>query len=60
MVVLRGGTHIDKNEEKRSARAGTYRGMRDVEDCLLKEGLLEEDLVHHHHHHHFNVHFLSR
>ena len=24
MVVLRGGTHIDKDEEERSARAGTY------------------------------------
>ena len=29
MVVLRGGTHIDKDEEERSARAGTYLGMRD-------------------------------
>ena len=28
MVVLRGGTHIEKDEE-RSARAGTYLGMRD-------------------------------
>ena len=24
MVVLRGGTHIEKDEEERSARAGTY------------------------------------
>ena len=24
MVVLRGGTHIEKDEEVRSARAGTY------------------------------------
>ena len=30
MVVLRGGTHIDKDEEERSARVGTYRGMRDA------------------------------
>ena len=29
MVVLRGGTHIDKTEE-RCARAGTYFGMRDA------------------------------
>ena len=29
MVVLRGGTHIEKDEEERSARAGTYLGMRD-------------------------------
>ena len=28
MMVLRGGTHIDKAEEERSARAGTYFGMR--------------------------------
>ena len=28
MVVLRGGTHIEKDEE-RSARAGTFLGMRD-------------------------------
>ena len=28
MVVLRGGTHIEKDEE-RSARIGTYLGMRD-------------------------------
>ena len=24
MVVLRGGTHIEKDEEERSARAGAY------------------------------------
>ena len=30
MVVLRGGTHIDKDEEKRRARVGTYCGMRDA------------------------------
>ena len=30
MVVLRGGTHIDTDEEERSARAGEYRGIRDV------------------------------
>ena len=32
MVVLCGGTHIDKDEEEeeRSARVGTYRGMRDA------------------------------
>ena len=24
MVVLRGGTHIERQEEERSARAGTY------------------------------------
>ena len=29
MVVLRGGTHVEKDEEERSARAGTYLGMRD-------------------------------
>ena len=26
---LRGGTHIEKDEEERSARAGTHFGMRD-------------------------------
>ena len=30
MVVLRVGTHIDKHEEQRSARAGTYREMREA------------------------------
>ena len=30
MVVLRGGTHMDKNEAERSARAGTNFGMRDA------------------------------
>ena len=30
MVVLRGGTHIDKAEEERSARVGSYFGMRDT------------------------------
>ena len=30
MVVIRRGTHIDKAEEERSARAGTYFGMRDA------------------------------
>ena len=29
MVVLRGGTHIEKDEEERSAHAGTYLGVRD-------------------------------
>ena len=29
MVVLRGGTHIERHEEERSGRAGTYLGMRD-------------------------------
>ena len=29
MVVLRGGTHIEKDEE-RSARAGTYLAMRET------------------------------
>ena len=29
MVVSRGGTHIEKDEEEWSARAGTYLGMRD-------------------------------
>ena len=29
MVVLRGGTHIDKEEEERSARAGTW----EKQDC---------------------------
>ena len=30
MVVLCGGTHIDNDEEERSARVGTYFGMRDA------------------------------
>ena len=30
MVVLRGGTNIDKDDEERSARADTYLGMRDA------------------------------
>ena len=30
MVVLRGRTHIDNDEEERSARAGTYFGTRDA------------------------------
>ena len=30
MVVLRVGTHIDKDEKDRSARAGKYRGMREA------------------------------
>ena len=30
MVVLCGGTQIDRDEEERSARASTYLGMRDV------------------------------
>ena len=29
MMVLRGGTHIEKDEEERSARVGTYLGIRD-------------------------------
>ena len=29
MVVLPGGTHIEKDEEERIAHAGTYLGMRD-------------------------------
>ena len=29
MVVLRGGTHIEKDEEEQSGWAGTYLGMRD-------------------------------
>ena len=29
MVVLRGGTHIERHEEERSGCAGTYLGMRD-------------------------------
>ena len=29
MVVLRGGTHIENNEEEWSACAGTYLWMRD-------------------------------
>ena len=28
MVVLRGGTYIDKDEEEQSVRVDTYRGMR--------------------------------
>ena len=35
MVVLRGGTYIEKDEEERSARAGTYLGMRE-ENRVLK------------------------
>ena len=30
MVVLRGGTHIDNGEEERTARVGTFFGMRDA------------------------------
>ena len=30
MVVLRGGTYIDKDDEERSARVGTYLEMRDA------------------------------
>ena len=30
MVILHVGTHIDKDKEERSARVGTYRGMRDA------------------------------
>ena len=30
MVVLRGETHTDKDEEERSACVGAYRGMRDA------------------------------
>ena len=30
MLVKRGGTHIEKDEEERSSRAGTYLGMRDA------------------------------
>ena len=30
MVVLREGTHIDKDDEERSASVGTNRGMRDA------------------------------
>ena len=30
MVVLRGGTHIDNDEEERSARVSTYFGMWDA------------------------------
>ena len=30
MMVLRGGTQIDKAEEERSARIGTYFEMRDA------------------------------
>ena len=29
MVILHGETHIEKDEEERSARTGTYLGMRD-------------------------------
>ena len=29
MVVLRGGMHIEKEEDERSAHAGTYLRMRD-------------------------------
>ena len=30
MKVLRGGTHIENDEEERSARVGTYFGMMDA------------------------------
>ena len=30
MVVLRLGTHIERHEEERSSRAGTYLGMREI------------------------------
>ena len=30
MVVLCGGTHIDNDKEERSARVGTYFGLRDA------------------------------
>ena len=30
IVVLRGGTHIAKDEKERSARVGTYFDMRDA------------------------------
>ena len=30
MVVLRGGTNIDKDEEEQSARVGTYREMSEA------------------------------
>ena len=30
MAILRGGTHIDNDEDERSARVGTYRGTRDA------------------------------
>ena len=30
MVILRGGTQIDKDEEERSAHGGTYLRMRDT------------------------------
>ena len=37
MVVLRVGTHTDRDEEKRSARVGTYPGKRDAKiGWLLK------------------------
>ena len=36
MVVLRGGTHIDKDEE-RSARVSTYCGMRDDFSCACED-----------------------
>ena len=29
-MVLPRGTHIDKDEEERSARVGTYRGMSEA------------------------------
>ena len=29
VLVLRGGTQIERHEEERSGRAGTYLGMRD-------------------------------
>ena len=35
MVILRGGTHIEKDEEERSARTGTYLRMRDFVMCSM-------------------------
>ena len=37
MVVLHGRAQIEKDEEERSARAGTYRGMREMKDRMAAE-----------------------
>ena len=40
MVVLRGGTDIERHEEERSGRAGTYLGMRDEVRMAAEIGAL--------------------
>ena len=40
MVVLRGGTHIEKDEKEGSARAGTYLGMKEKDRMAAQIGAL--------------------